>query len=278
VLAVALVACGTPSPVAGPGPASIVTWAPTGFHLALGEPRDRDPSDDVILDHGVFVVSYNPTRLVPNWVAWRLVARDLGDAERTGRFHSDAMLPAGMPGPSKVDYQGSGYDRGHMCPSGDRTVSAAANDETFVMTNMEPQLHALNAGPWEGLEGFERQVAREDKQVFLVAGGLFDAAPARLMGGEAVPRATFKVMVILDPGTGAAGVNEGTPSYAVIMPNSIAVAGTRWTDYLVSIDEVERQSGYDFLSLVPSAIQQELEGRVAALPAALGQAPRLGPD
>jgi endonuclease G len=199
-------------------------------------------------------------------VAWRLVASDLGEVERSNFFHSDPLLPAGLGGPAKGDYRGSGYDRGHLCPSDDRTASVAANEETFVMTNMAPQVHALNAGPWEGLEKFERQVAREDKQVFLVAGGLFDAAPARLAGGEAVPRATFKVMLVLDRGAGAGAVNDATASYAVIMPNSLDVAGTRWWDYLVSIDEVERQSGYDFFALVPAERQARLEARVAGRP------------
>ena len=251
-------------PASGQAPVSVVTLvAPTSIHLALGEPRDHDPSDDVIVDHGVFVVSYNPTKLVPNWVAWRLVAEDLGTVERSNRFHADPMLPANMPSPRPRDYTRSGYDRGHMCPSGDRTASPGANDETFVMTNMEPQAHALNVGPWEGLEKFERDVARDGKQVFVVAGGVFDAAPVHLAGGEAVPRANFKIIIVLDQGAGASAVDATTTTYAVIMPNSTTVSGTRWPEYQVSIDEVERQSGYDFLTLVPEDIQRSLEAKIA---------------
>ncbi|MCW2749907.1 MAG: sugar-non-specific nuclease NucA [Aeromicrobium sp.] len=258
----AVAGCGTPVPASAQVPISLVTRVgPTSIHLALGEPRDLEPSDDVIVDHGVFVISYNPTKLVPNWVAWRLVAEDLGTAERSNHFHSDPMLAVTMPSPRPRDYTRSGYDRGHLCPSGDRTGSADANEETFVMTNMEPQRHALNVGPWKGLEDFERQLARADKQVFLVAGGLFDAASPTLAGGEVVPRANFKIIVVLDRGAGAGAVNESTTTYAVIMPNSTTVSGTRWPDYLVSIDEVESQSGYDFLSSVPEDIQRRLEAR-----------------
>ena len=260
-------------PAAGQAPISLVTLATqqTSIHLALGEPRDLDPSDDVVVDHGVFVVSYNPTKLVPNWVAWRLVAEDLGAVERSNRFHADPMLPANMPGPRPRDYTRSGYDRGHMCPSGDRTASSTANDETFVMTNMEPQLHALNVGPWKGLEEFERRLARDGKQVFVVAGGIFDSASAILAGREAVPRATFKVIVVLDRGAGAGAVSDRTTTYAVIMPNSTAVSGTRWSQYLVSIDEVERQSGYDFLSGVPEAIQRVIEASPASGPSPISR-------
>jgi endonuclease G len=260
LVALAVVGCGTPTPVVGLVAVSRV--APTSIHLALGEPRDSDPSDDVILDHGVFVVSYNPTKLVPNWVAWRLVTEDMGTFHRTDPFHADPMLPAKMPGPRARDYARSGYDKGHMCPSGDRNVSEAVNDETFVMTNMQPQRHALNAGPWEGLEKLERDVARDGKQVFVVAGGIFDATPVRLAGGEAVPRANFKIVVVLDRGAGVSAVDAATTTYAVVMPNSTTVSGTRWPEYQVSIDEVERQTGYDFLTLVPEGIQRSLEAKI----------------
>ena len=131
------------------------------------------------------------------------------------------------------------------------------------MTNMQPQRHALNAGPWEALERYERGLAGPDKQVFFVAGGIFDVAPEVLSGGEAIPRASFKIIIVLERGQGAADVTPATTSYAVIMPNKRSVAGVPWSEYLVPIDEVERQSGYDFLSRIPTETQAVLE---AALP------------
>lgn len=266
VVALALApGCGTPAPVAGAGvlraPAS-----PGSPHLALGEPKDADPSDDVLVDHGVFVLSYNPRREVANWVAWLLVAEDLGDVARSGAFHPDELLPPGMPGPRARDYARSAFERGHMCPSGDRTATAAANEETFVMTNMQPQRHALNVGPWEGLERFERSLARSGRQLFIVAGGLFDEPPERLGSGVAVPRANFKIVLAVDRGQGAADVTPATTLYSVIMPNTVDVAGTAWPRYLVSIDEIERQTGYDFLSQVPADTQALLEGRLPDAP------------
>lgn len=258
-------ACGTPAPVGGAsgprGPA-----APGSPHLVLGEPKDTDPSDDILVDHGVFVLSYNPRRGVANWVAWLLVPEDLGDVSRSGAFHADELLPPGMPGPRARDYARSGFERGHMCPSGDRTATAAANAETFVMTNMQPQRHALNVGPWEGLERYERSLASAGRQVFIVAGGLFDGAPELLGTGIAVPRANFKIVVVVDRGQGAADVTAATTAYAAIMPNTVDVSGIAWSRYLVSIDEVERQSGYDFLSQVPNETQALLEARLPVTP------------
>lgn len=266
VWAVACVAACAPPPLGGAGAPR--TPAPPGsLHLILGEPRDGDPSDDLLLDHRVFVLSYNARRLVPNWVAWRLVTEDLGAAARSGAFHADELLPPGLPGPRPRDYARSGFERGHMCPSGDRTVTEAANEETFVMTNMQPQRHALNAGPWEGLERFERSLATAGQQLFVVAGGVFDEPPATLASGVAVPRASFKIIVALGPGEDAADVTASTTTYAVIMPNSAAVAGTRWFEHLVAIDEIERQSGYDFLTGLAPDTQAALEAAPTPPPA-----------
>jgi endonuclease G len=66
---------------------------------------------------------------------------------------------------------------------------------------------------------------------------------------------------VLDRGAGADAVDATPTTYAVIMPNSTTVSGTRWPEYQVSIDEVERQTGYDFLTLVPETIQRSVEAR-----------------
>jgi endonuclease G len=263
-----MLGCGS-RPARPAGVVAVETGIAGSIHVALGLPVDADPSDDVMLDHGEFIVSYNPSRLEPNWVAWRLVAEDLGTAHRSNDFHKDERLPTDRLRVDPMDYRGSGYDRGHLCPSADRTSSVAANRTTFVMTNIQPQTHALNAGPWERLETYERALAVQGRQIFIVAGGLFSAAvaPQKKIGpGIAVPTASFKVLVVLEAGQGPADVTDGTSVYAVIMPNTVATAGTRWPQYLVSVDEVERQSGYNFLSRVPEAVQTIVESRLPAAP------------
>ena len=98
---------------------------PSGANLdgnpnaALGVPLDADPSDDYLIDRTYWVASYSPKRLEPNWVSWRLVASDLGSVKRGNSFRADTALPDGFKKVQKNDYAGSGYDRGHMCPSAD---------------------------------------------------------------------------------------------------------------------------------------------------------------
>jgi endonuclease G len=235
-------------------------------HVLLGIPTDTDPSDDYLLDRKYWVASYNPSRLVANWVAWELVADDLGSAERTNAFAADTFLPGGFRFVTPRDYVHSGYDKGHMCPSADRTSTPSANAATFLMTNMQPQRHVLNAGPWEGLERYERGLAFQGKQLEIIAGGIFTNSTTTIGPGVAVPTANFKIVVVMNPGETATDVTLSTPVYAVIMPNSASAKGTKWTQYLVPVAEIEKETGYDFLSKVPAPVQKVIEAKVAAPP------------
>jgi endonuclease G len=251
-----------PPPLEGPPPP--IRPARPGLQVALGIPTDGDPSDDVVIDERYFVLSYNPRLRVANWVSWRLVEADLGPAPRRDDFHPDQLLPASFPHVGPREYGGSGFDRGHLCPAQDRSSTPEAMTSTFVMTNIQPQRPRLNRGPWERLEVFERALAKQGRQLFIVAGGLFDAAPATIGKGLAVPRANYKIIVVLEPGQGPEAVRPETRIYAVRMPNENALQP--WPQYLVTVDQLERESGYDFLTAVPAPMADLVEARRAPPP------------
>jgi endonuclease G, mitochondrial len=237
-----------------------------GVHLALGVPVDADPSDDRLLDEHSFVVSYSPTKRVPNWVAWRLDRSYLGRVRRRNDFRPDPALPSELYHVSERDYLHSGYDRGHMCPSADREDTPEDNSTTFVFTNMEPQLHELNAGPWEKFEKYERERAEQPGAVlYIVAGGVFSNPFPTIGQGVAVPAANFKIVVVLRDGQRASDVNEQTEVVSVLMPNEKGVAEHDWTEFLTSVDAIERATGYDFLNAVPEPVQRVIEARTAHL-------------
>jgi endonuclease G len=234
-------------------------------HLALGTPRDADPSDDYLLDQHSYVVSYSPTKHVPNWVAWRLDRSYLGHVRRQNDFRPDPTLPNDFYHVSERDYLHSGYDRGHLCPSADREDTPEDNSTTFLFTNMEPQLHELNAGPWEKLERHERELAeRPGAVLYIVAGGVFSDPFPTIGQGVAVPAANFKIVVLLSEGQGAADVNERTSVLSVLMPNQKGVGEHEWTEFVTSVDAVEQATGYDFLTAIAEPVQRAIEARSLA--------------
>lgn len=245
-------------------PANDVEHSP---HVLLGVPRDADPSNDLELDKAQFVLSYDGTRSATNWVAWRLRASDLGHMKRSDHFYADELLPASLHHVQPQDYARSGFERGHLCPSGDRTFSHEANVTTFVMTNMQPQTHDLNTGPWEALEAWSRdRVQTSGKDLYIVAGGVFSGTVQKVGPGIAVPAKAFKVIVALDRDLGPTDVRTDTLAFSVLIPNAHGIKHRPWTDYVVPISQVQKETGYDFLSKVPADVQDVVESRVAKVP------------
>jgi len=237
----------------------------SSVHVALGVPRAGDPSDEYFLDERSFVLSYSPEKRLANWVAWQLARKHLGQVRRKDDFRADLGLPARFYRVKESDYLHSGYDRGHLCPSADRQDSAEDNSRTFLFTNIEPQLHELNAGPWEQLESYARSRVQGGALLYIVAGGLFSAPYPTIGNGVAVPAANFKIIVVLEPGQGPSEVDENTELLAVLMPNQRGVGDHEWTEYVTTVDAIEQASGYDFLNAVPERVQRVIEARPAAL-------------
>jgi endonuclease G, mitochondrial len=240
-------------------------------HTALGLPAPASTTDlDAYLSvKSGYVISYNSSLKVPNWVSWELNTSYLGSTPRQDTFRPDDTLPANVPQAALADYSGSGYDRGHMTPSADRTLTVAANSQTFYLTNMIPQAGNNNRGPWARLEDYCRTLVASGKEVFITSGGTFSASSNWIGSGVMVPDSTFKVIVVLDSTTqGPANVTSATRVIGILMPNedSQITLGADWHNYRVSVDSIEALTGYNFLSDVSTAVQAVVEARVDAVP------------
>ena len=109
-------------------------------HLLLGNPSkatdDPREKDNYLEKKPYFALSYNSSKGTPNWVSWRVTKADLGDAPRKLQFDPDSDLPKGFRHVTHKDYNGSGFDRGHLCPHSDRAADKDMSYATFVMSNM----------------------------------------------------------------------------------------------------------------------------------------------
>jgi endonuclease G, mitochondrial len=236
-------------------------------HLTLGNPSNAGKDSNNYLLQSFdrpYVVAYDRSRLIPKWVSWQLNKTWLGEVPRNNNFRPDESLPQGWYAVRSSDYNGSGYDRGHMIPSADRSRSAKDNSATFLMTNILPQAPDNNQGPWADLETYCRDLVRQGKELYIVAGGY---GSGRSMGKGnvkiTVPDRVWKVIVVLDkPDLGIAGVNANTRVIAVDMPNQQGIKEENWRKFRVSVDEIEAKTNYNFLTNVPDAIQKPLESRV----------------
>lgn len=236
-----------------------------GEHLTMGNPSSAVTNvaqpNNYLMEKPQYSMSYSRDNGGPNWVSWHLDNSWLGSTPRQDDFRADTTLPTGWYRVQATDFSGTGFDRGHMCPSADRTITVAANSATFLMTNMIPQLPANNQGVWANLESYGRTLVSQGNELYIISGG--QGLQYFIANGHvAVPAQTWKVIIVLPVGSNdVSRVTTSTRTIAVVMPNSGTI-GSDWRTYRVSVDQVEAITGFDFFSNVPANIQAVIEGKV----------------
>lgn len=196
-----------------------------------------------------YTVSYNHDMKNPNWVAWTITANHATGKVQRMDFWDDDDMPA--PKGYLSDYYNSGYDRGHMCPAGDNKWSEKAMEDCFRITNMCPQDGGLNRGMWNSIEQQCRAWAKEYGKVYVVCGPLYLNQQHRKIGKNkvVVPEAFFKVVLCM----------EGTPKAIGFICRNQSQKGKKKTDFINTVDDVERITGYDFFSKLPDNIEKKVE-------------------
>jgi endonuclease G, mitochondrial len=179
-----------------------------------------------------YVMSYNGVEGRANWVGWTLQSSDLGSVERSNRFREDSDLPRQFKRVDDDDYRESGYDRGHLCNSEDRTASEFLNEETFLMSNMIPQTPELNRGPFKFLEAYCRKlVSKKGQKLLIYSGGI--GAKGRLTSGVPIPQYCWKA------------IYTPTEEIYVLFPNERTLE-KNWNKYRVTKDRLEKMTGFQF--------------------------------
>jgi len=231
-------------------------------YLAFGNPSsasaDGSDRNNYLIVNTAYAESYNNNLGRPNWVAWRLTESDIGGEERSNDFRPNEELPYGWKHVLPSDYTGSGYDRGHICPSGDRTTDPEQNSLTFLMTNIAPQTPDLNRYPWEKLETYARGLAKRGHVDLYIIAGVYGIA-GKLKRGVSIPTNFWKVIIAVPQGGDPSSVNSRTHVIAVDMPNVSGIAEDSWRKYTTTVRAIEQRTGYDLLSALPRELQDDLE-------------------
>ncbi len=239
-----------PMVLAQPGNPQFDFEKQVGFLLpAMGK------SDQIIVHEG-YTLRFNEAGKVADWVAYPLLPIEItGDTEREGSsFKADPAVSTGSALPT--DYTKSGYDRGHLAPAGDFKFSRRMMSETFLMSNMTPQLPAFNRGIWKELETLVRGWGLRDNGLYVVTGPVLGTPERPLVLptiGQAnrvsVPEQFYKVILYCHkPDIRMIGFllnNEGSHEPL--------------TGFVVPVREIERLTGIDFFPLIPDDLETMLE-------------------
>ncbi len=240
-------------------------------NLTFGNPSNATNSNDnnYFLSRNQYTLSYNNSKGTANWVSWHLSSAWLGNGRRCNCFKEDSQLPNTFFKVTDRSYRGSGFDRGHMCPSGDRTGSNSENSNTFFTTNIAPQAADNNQRSWNDFENYLRSLVANGNEVHVIAGVVGRGGVGKNgfrntinNGNITVPDSFWKVALILPNGSNDINrVNTSTRVIAINVPNDQGIS-TNWRSFRTSVNTIEALTGYDLLENIPNNIESVIESRI----------------
>jgi endonuclease G, mitochondrial len=205
--------------------------------IPYGKPilKSEGVSDPVVC-RTAYVLQYDDATKVPLWDAHVLTPEHAyGCIARTNAFASDKSLGDESSKPS--DYAHSGYDIGHISPDADMAWDPTVERESFILTNMAPQLPGFNRGIWKVLEVDVRAWAWERKHPLLVyAGSIVEDSDTNIGTDKvAVPREFYKIII-----------DENTKEYlAFLFPHKEGL-GADVTPYITTLTDIQGKTGIIF--------------------------------
>ena len=238
------------------------------YQMQLGNPSgataDTNNHSHFLIQRAVQALDYNDSLGGPNWASWNLTASDIGSSGRSPSFYSDTNLPSNFVRLTTGDYSNSGFDRGHLCPSADRTDDATNNAVLFFMSNIMPQSPVNNQTVWANFETYCRSLAQSGNELLITCGpGGFNGSRIQPSGKAAIPGFTWKIAVIVTNGPGMATnrISENTRVITIKVPNNDSVSSS-WQNYLTSPQQIQNDTGYTFFTALHPNIATVLRSKI----------------
>ena len=234
--------------------------AALAIHAPFGIPVSSPTADNerLLVQHN-YIIQYDDDLRIPVWVSYRLSKDDVVSRARKNCFRDDPRIESGVSA-SCGDYQEPIYDRGHLVPRADMNRTEPAMINTFIFTNIAPQMPQFNRGIWRDLEKRVRGWAESKGVIYVISGivmdwnkdGLRDSDDSvkRMRSDDnyervAVPSAFYKIVLY-------ERTNGAVESLAILLPHdNQKINADQKKHYLerniVSIDEIELLTDINFL-------------------------------
>ena len=205
-----------------------------------------------IVTHEHYMLSYSESYEQAEWLAYSLKKNHLTyDDRKRPYFIEDPKVKTKSA--DWRNYKGSGYDRGHLCPAGDRRFSEYAYNETFYTSNISPQDRDFNAGVWNRLEMQVRRWAKQHNEIYVVTAGVLEPGLEEIGDEDVdVPNHYYKII--------ARGTEDNLKVMGFLMRGRESNKPLK--SFLVPIDLIEKKTGIDFFPNLSNDLENKIEAKV----------------
>lgn len=205
-----------------------------------------------VVHHNYYSLSYSESHEQAEWVAYELKKEHLSSNNfKRPYFISDVSITTKSA--DWRNYKNSGYDKGHLCPAGDRRFSKKAHDETFLTSNISPQKHDFNSGIWNKLEQKVRYWAKKYNGIYVITGGVLSNS-SKSIGDENVTVPNYFYKVLLNNNNGKIKM------IAFLIPHQETNKSLK--KFIVPVDKIEALTGIDFFENMDDSIENKLESNI----------------
>lgn len=202
-----------------------------------------------IIHHQFYSLSYNEKYEQAEWVAYELTQKQLSSIPvKRPYFEQDPKVTTQSA--HYKNFKNSGYNKGHLCPAGDRKFSVEAYNETFLTSNISPQAYEFNSGVWNRLEEKVRYWAEKYQKLYVVTGGVL-TPHLKTIGTEEVAVPQYFYKIILDYN------DPDIKAIAFLIPHEKSDKGLY--QFVTSIDKIEEITGIDFFPEIEDVLENKLE-------------------
>lgn len=204
---------------------------------------------NAVYKHKTYTLSYAEDYEQAEWVAYELDADDINYKTYDRPFFEvDDEVITGSA--HWRNYKKSGYNKGHLCPAGDRKKNFDEYEETFLTSNISPQTYKFNSGIWNRLEQKVRYWAQRYDGVYVVTAGVLED-DLKTIGYEhvAVPEYFYKVVLTKDK----------KRMIGLLVPHKDSDKSLY--SFVVSVDSIEKMTGIDFFPELEDELENELESQ-----------------
>ena len=215
-----------------------------------------------------YSILYDPSRYASLWTAY--VYCDAYHGSCTGNGWSvNPQIPASKQSSCKSAYpsvDGVTYDRGHQIPNADRNADNSLQNQTYYWTNSTPQHSSFNQGIWNSLENQVRGMVSGSDSVYVVTGPVYQTAGGSETvrtfknssnDGKVLPIPNYYFKVLLKVKRSGGSITSA--SAIGFWFTHEAHSGENWQNFAVSVDEIERKTGFNFFANLPPSIESSAE-------------------
>lgn len=207
-----------------------------------------------IVYHDFYTLSYAEKHEQAEWVAYELKKEHLSQNNfKRPYFEEDKSVRTASA--HWRNYKKSGYDRGHLCPAGDRRFTYDAYKDTFLTSNISPQNHEFNSGIWNDLEQQVRYWAKKYDGVHVITGGVL-SDNLKSIGYEAVSVPKYFYKIVWDRNGGK------LKTIAFLFPHKPSNKSLQ--SFVVSIDKIEEMTGIDFFASLEDKQEDKIESTASS--------------